>query len=187
MGLQPLCQPHVWHSWSRLSWLLFDGQWNQLSLCSCTHSWQNTCVNSFVLSGSWDIKGGSCETDPAGNWRAGGSAVVDTLRHGKLPFTKERVFRANYHTLHVCEWLREAWHRTALHRHSSYVLCPSCACCCPWWSTDPGSTRQYPESFSAFFICFYDPYDFLCSFSHAWDKPSFLLLTISFLFLGVCF
>lgn len=130
-------------------------------------------LSLFVLTGSWDIKGGSCETDPAGNWRAGGSAVVDTPRHGKLPFTEEWVFRANYHTPHacVCERLWEAWHRTAPHRRSSYVLRLSSACWCPRWSTDTGSTvhdsTQNPFLHSLFLT------DFLCSSSHAWDGPFF--------------
>lgn len=137
----------------------------------------------FVLSGSWDIKGGACETDPAGNWRAGGSAVADTPRHGKLPFTQEGVWGANCHTPHVCERLWEARHHAALHRRSSPVLCPSSGCRCPWWSTDTRSTWQYPESFSAFFICFYDPYDFLVLFFSCMRQtflPFLLLLTISF-------
>lgn len=62
-----------------------------------THLGPSARVNSlFLFLGSWDIKGGTCETDPAGNWRAGGSAVGDRLRHGRLLFTEESVFRVNY-------------------------------------------------------------------------------------------
>lgn len=51
--------------------------------CLCKDALQSThLISSFVLLGSWDIKGGACETDPAGNWRARGSAVVDTRATG---------------------------------------------------------------------------------------------------------
>lgn len=132
----------------------------------------------FVFLGSWDIKGGSCETDLAGNWGAGGSAVVDKPRPQEAAFYRGLGVRG------LLPHTASGRHGIALHCIDVPVLFPVwfSACWCPrHWEY---STRQHPGSFYAFFLhsAFISiPLLISCAlFFYAWDRLPVLLLIISF-------